>query len=51
MLDLFYKHAAFRFTRQQLMDLSGVDYCDVCVQVIRLSFWRHPFTAEDPLVM
>ncbi len=24
-----------------------VAYCDVC---IRLSFWRHPFTAEHPLV-
>ncbi len=28
------------------MDWSGVDYCDV---LIRLSFWRHPFTAEHPL--
>ncbi len=26
------------------MDWSGVDYCDV---FIRLSFWRHPFTAES----
>ncbi len=24
-----------------------VDYCDV---IIRLSFWRHPFTAEHPLL-
>ncbi len=29
------------------MDWSGVDYCDVC---IRLSFWRHPFTAEHALL-
>ncbi len=29
------------------MDWSGVDYCDV---LSGLSFWRHPFTAEDPLV-
>ncbi len=29
------------------MDWSGVDYCDV---FIRLSFWRHPFTAERPLM-
>ncbi len=29
------------------MDWSGVDYCDV---FIRLSFWRHPFTAEHPLL-
>ncbi len=30
------------------MDWSGVDYCDVisCLD----SFWRHPFTAEHPLV-
>ncbi len=30
-----------------LMDWSAVDYCDV---FIRLSFWRHPFTAEHPLL-
>ncbi len=29
------------------MDWSGVDYCDV---FIRLSFWRHPFTAEHLLL-
>ncbi len=29
------------------MDWSGVDYCDV---FIRLLFWRHPFTAEHPLL-
>ncbi len=29
------------------MDWSGVDYCDV---FIRLSFWRHPFTAEHSLL-
>ncbi len=27
-----------------------VDYCDVLNQLFGLSFWRHPFTAEDPLV-
>ncbi len=26
-----------------------VDYCDVFI-MFGLSFWRHPFTAEDPLV-
>ncbi len=30
------------------MDWSAVDYCDV---FIRLSFWRHPFTAEHPLLL
>ncbi len=28
---------------------SLVDYCDV-YQLFWLSFWRHPFTTEDPLV-
>ncbi len=32
------------------MDWSGVDYCDDFNQLFGLSFWRHPFTAEDPLV-
>ncbi len=27
---------------------SGVDYC--FYQLFGLSFWRHPFTAEDPLL-
>ncbi len=27
-----------------------VGYCDVFNQLFGLSFWRHPFTAEDPLV-
>ncbi len=31
------------------MDWSAVDYCDVFI-TRGLSFWRHPFTAEDPLV-
>ncbi len=31
------------------MDWSGVDYCDV-YQLSGLSFWRHPFTAADPLL-
>ncbi len=43
-----YKHRAFRFTR--LMDWSVVDYCDVFNQLFGLSFWRHPFTAEHPLL-
>ncbi len=31
------------------MDWSGVDNCDVFISCLD-SFWRHPFTAEDPLV-
>ncbi len=35
------------------MDWSGVDYLWFIVmfnQLFGLSFWRHPFTAEDPLL-
>ncbi len=31
------------------MDWSGVDYCDVFISCLD-SFWRHPFTAEHPLL-
>ncbi len=43
-----YKHT-FRLIRHELMDWRGVDYCDVFISSLD-SFWRHPFTAEDPLV-
>ncbi len=32
------------------MDWSGVDYSDVFNHPFGLAFWRHPFTAEDPLM-
>ncbi len=32
------------------MDWSGVDYWDVFYQLFGLSFWRHPFTADDPFL-
>ncbi len=32
------------------MDWSGVDYLWCFYKLFGLSFWRHPFTAEDPLV-
>ncbi len=34
------------------MELCGLllDYCDGFYQLFGLSFWRHPFTAEDSLV-
>ncbi len=41
------------FTRRWIMYLSGVDYLWIIVmfyQLSGLSFWRHPFTAEDPSV-
>ncbi len=44
-----YKNTDFRFTRHWLMDWSCVDYCDVFISCLD-SFWRHPFTPEDPLV-
>ncbi len=43
----------FNFTRCELMDWSGVHYLWIIVMFYQLfgpSFWRHPFTAEDPLV-
>ncbi len=39
--------------KRSLLDRSGVDYLWIIVmlyQLFGLSFWRHPFTAEDPLV-
>ncbi len=41
MLDLFH------LLSSPDVNWSAVDYCDV---FIRLSFWRHPFTAEHPLL-
>ncbi len=38
-----YKHSACGFF------ILLVDYYDVFNQLFGLSFWRHPFTAEDPL--
>ncbi len=31
------------------LDWTGVNYRDVFNQLFGLSFWRHPFTAEDSL--
>ncbi len=45
-----YKHAALHLTRFYFMDWSHVEYCDVFYQLFGLSFWRHPFTAEDLLM-
>ncbi len=34
------------------LELCGLlaGYCDVFNQLFGLSFWQHPFTAEDPLL-
>ncbi len=45
----FYKHTAFHFTRCCLMNWSGLLWC-FYYQLFGLSFWRHPFTAEHPLL-
>ncbi len=31
---VFYKHAAFHFTRNELMNWSRVDYCDVFISCL-----------------
>ncbi len=49
---VYYKHTAFHFTRlwwTGVMWIScGLLWC--FYQLFILSFWRHPFTAEDPLL-
>ncbi len=49
-LDEFvsYKHTAFRIKNAVVWITCGVLWC--FYQLFGLSFWRHPFTAEDPLV-
>ncbi len=42
-LDLYFGQ------KKQFKDGTGVDYCDDFI-MFGLSFWRHPFTADDPLV-
>ncbi len=48
----FEKHAAFCFTKRWLTWVMWIT-CELLwcfYQLFGLSFWRHPFTAEDPLV-
>ncbi len=50
LMNLFIRNAQISLHRTLIDGLECgllVDYCDVFYQ---LSFWRHPFTAEDPLV-
>ncbi len=52
-MSCFLQTQAFGFTSCELIDWSGVDYCDGFYQFFQLfglSFWWHPFTAEHPLV-
>ncbi len=48
-MDLFLTNMQL-FTSQDVNWLTGVDYLWCFYQLFGLSFWRHPFTAEDPLV-
>ncbi len=48
-MDLFLKNVQL-FTSQDVTD--GLEWCGLLwcfYQLFGLSFWRHPFTAEDPL--
>ncbi len=53
MMDFSYKHATFllhkMLTDEVVCITCGLWWC--FNKQFRLSFWRHPFTAEDPLVL
>ncbi len=53
-MDLFLKLTAFLPQKMLIDGIDGrVDYLWIIVmfyQLFELSFWRHPFTAEDTLV-
>ncbi len=52
MMDLFLTNMQLLFHKMLIDGLEWcglvVDYCDY--QLFGLSFWRHPFTAQDPLM-
>ncbi len=53
MLSVQVKSALMDFLRINMQLLSSVDYLCIIVifyQLFGLSFWRHPFTAEHPLL-
>ncbi len=53
MMDLFLRNRQI-FASQDIID--GLEWCGLLMDIVMflsavgLSFWRHPFTAEDPLV-
>ncbi len=52
MMDLFLTNMQLFSSQDMLTDV--LEWCRLlwCIyQLFGLSFWRHPFTAEDPLVM
>ncbi len=48
-MDWFLTNCCFSFHKTVTDDWTVVDYCDVFISCLD-SFWRHPFTAEDPLM-
>ncbi len=50
LIDGFVYYKSRNFTRHYLMDLEFCGLLRCFYQPFGLSFWRHPFTAEDPLV-
>ncbi len=52
MMDLFLTNTQL-FTSQDVNWWTGLEWCGLLwcfYQLFGLSFWRHPFTAEDPLM-
>ncbi len=47
MMDLFLQTRSFLLCK---MLIDGLESCGLLYQLFGLIFWRHPFTAEDPLV-
>ncbi len=54
MKDLFLTNTQLFVSKTSIDGLEScgllVDYCDVYNPLIWLSFWRHPFTAENPFL-
>ncbi len=48
-MNLFLTNTQFIISLGVMVDWNCVDYCDALISCLN-SFWRHTFTAEDPLV-
>ncbi len=53
-MDLFLTNMQLFFNKMLIDGLDScellVDYCDVFISCLNSNFWRHPFTAEYPMV-
>ncbi len=53
-VDLFLTNMQLFFNKMLIDGLDScellVDYCDVFISCLNSNFWRHPFTAEYPMV-